>query len=626
MNNALLADAVRLHHAGNLAEAARRYTALLQSDPHHFHALYFLGYIHFQQSQFEEAERLIGEAVKINPSSPDAFYNRGCALQHLQRPGEALSAFDAALALKPDYDEALTNRGVALLALNRYPEAIASFDRALILRPRDPEALSNRATAYFEIRRYADAAADYGTLSAVAPDFPYTKGNLALARAYCCDWRLSEQDRAMLTSDIRRGKSAIPPHGSVLLLDNPADQLACARHWASEHPPGTVPGLWQGKRYRHERIRLAYVSADFSAHATAFLIAGVIEHHDRKGFETNVISFGTDDGSEMRTRLTRGCDRFVDAAALSDAEIAGMLHRMEIDIAIDLKGFTQNSRPGIFARRPAPIQVSYLAHPGTMGADFIDYIFADETVIPEDDQRYYSEKVVYLPYTYQANDSQRRIAQRVPARADAGLPSGAFVFCCFNNSFKITPAIFEVWMRLLRRRENSVLWLLEDNQTAVANLQREAKARGIDARRLVFAPRVAPEDHLARHHLADLFLDTTPCCAHTTASDALWAGLPVLTLPGNTFAGRVAASLLRAAGMPELIASSLENYESMAVALADDAASLGQTRAKLAKNRQTHPLFDTARFTRHLEAAYRGAWQRYERGEPPAGFAIAHSE
>jgi predicted O-linked N-acetylglucosamine transferase (SPINDLY family) len=298
---------------------------------------------------------------------------------------------------------------------------------------------------------------------------------------------------------------------------------------------------------------------------------------------------------------------------------------METDIAIDLKGYTEGSRPGIFARRPAPVQVNYLAHPGTMGAAYMDYIVADEMVIPPEQQRHYSEKVVYLPDCYQANDSKRRIAQRTPARSEARLPDGAFVFCSFNASFKITPAIFDIWMRLVAAVDGSVLWLLEDNEAATANLKREAEARGVSPDRLVFAPRVSVEDHLARHRLADLFLDTLPCAAHTTASDALWAGLPLLTAPGGTFAGRVAASALRAVGMGELIAPSLEAYESLALALARDPARLSSIRAKLARNRDTQPLFDTARFTRNLEAAYTTMWERYRSGLPPASFGVAHT-
>ena len=622
MNDALLANAVRSHQSGNLTEAARLYSAVLQTSPRNFHARYLLGFVHFQQGRFEDAARGIGEAVKINPGSPDAFYNLGCALQSLQRREEAVAAFDRAIALQPDYPEALINRGVALLALKRHPESIASFDGALALMPRDAEALTNRATALFEIKRYEEAAAGYAALIESAPDFPYARGSLVLARAYGCDWRAFDEDRARLASDIAAGKPTVSPHGSTLILDDTEAQLAVARRWVADRCPPSATPLWRGEIYGHEKIRIAYLSADFHAHATAFLIAGVFEQHDRERFEISLISFGTDDKSEMRARLMRGCDRFIDAANKNDSEIAALLRQMEIDIAVDLKGFTQDSRPAIFAMRPAPVQVNYLGHPGTMGADYMDYIVADETVIPPAQRKCYSERIVYLPECYQANDSKRRMSARVPGRSDAGLPGRGFVFACFNNSYKITPALFDVWMRLLCAVDGSVLWLLEDSAIAVANLKREAEARGVSPDRLVFAPRVALADHLARQTRADLFLDTLPCTAHTTASDALFAGLPVLTVLGPTFAGRVAASLLRALGFPELIAPSLDAYEALALALARNPAKLAALKDRLATNRDTAPLFDTVRFTRHLEAAYTGMWQLYRRGDPPAEFSV----
>ncbi|HXJ02867.1 MAG TPA: tetratricopeptide repeat protein [Micropepsaceae bacterium] len=623
MSEALLANAVRSHQAGNLNEAARLYSAVLQTSPRNFHALYLLGFVHFQQGRFEDAVRGIGEAVKINPGAPDAFYNLGCALQNLQRREQAVATFDRAIALKPDYGEAWINRGVALLALKRHADAVASFDRALALTPRDGEALTNRATALFESKRYEEAAAGFAALIAVAPDFPYVWGNLVLARAYACDWRTLAEDRARLTSDIAAGKSAISPHASTLIIDDAAAQLSVARHWVADRCPPSPGPHWRGEIYGHDKIRIAYLSADFHAHATAFLIAGVFEHHDRARFEVTLVSFGRDDNSEMRTRLKRGGDRFIEAGDKADGDIALLLRQMEIDIAADLKGFTQDSRPGVFALRPAPVQVNYLGHPGTMGADYMDYILADDIVIPPDHRRYYSESVVSLPDSYQSNDSKRRMSARVPSRSEAGLPQDGFVFACFNNSFKITPTMFDIWMRLLRDVPGSVLWLLEDSAVAVANLRREAEARGIAASRLVFAPRMSLEDHLARQRLGDLFLDTLPCCAHTTASDALFAGLPVLTVLGSTFAGRVAASLLHAVGLPELIAPSLADYETLARTLAREPARLAALKNKLAKNRDSTPLFDTARFTRHLDAAYAEMCERYRRGEKPAAFAVS---
>jgi predicted O-linked N-acetylglucosamine transferase (SPINDLY family) len=541
----------------------------------------------------------------------------------LQQYADAIGAFDRALALKGDYAEAMINRGVALLALKRHKDAVVSFDRALTLSPRDGEGLSNRATALFEIKHYDEAAAGFAALLAAAPDFPYARGNLMLARAYACDWRGFAEGLAQLRADIGAGKPAMSPHGSTLILDTAQEQFACARRWVADRCPASPAPLWRGEIYRHEKIRVAYLSADFHAHATAFLIAGVLEHHDQDRFDISLVSFGPDDRSETRARLMRGGDRFIDVANRSDAEIAAMLRQMEIDIAVDLKGFTQGCRPGIVVRRPSPLQVNYLAHPGTMGADYMDYILADEIVIPPEHRRYYSEKIVYLPDCYQANDSKRGVSVRSLTRTEAGLPKTGFVFACFNNSYKITPAVFDIWMRLLHGVNGSVLWLFEDNVTAAANLKREAEARNIPSSRLVFAPRMNLEDHLARQSLADLFLDTLPCNAHTTASDALWVDLPVLTILGTTFAGKVAASLLHALGLPELIASSLAEYEALALRLARDPTLMAGLRERLSRSRETSALFDTARFTRNLEAAFTAMWERYQRGERPGDFSVA---
>jgi predicted O-linked N-acetylglucosamine transferase (SPINDLY family) len=625
MNDALLMNAVRAHQAGDLAGAERLYGAVLRASPRHAQALYLLGFVHFQRGQFDNAERLIGQSLQVNPQSPDAWYNRGCALQNLQRNAEAASCFERAVTLKPDYDEAWTNRGGALLALRRHAEALESFNRALALKPQDREALSNRGTTLFELKRYDEASSDYDALFKLAPDFPYALGNAALARAYCCDWRRLEEDRAQIHAGIQAGRAMVSPHASTLIVDDPMDQLHAAQTWVAQRSPEMSP-LWRGERYGHDKIRVAYLSADYHSHATAYLAAGLFESHDKARFETIAISFGPDDGSEMRRRLIRAFDRFVDVRDGSDQAVAAMLREMEIDIAVDLKGFTQDARPGILAHRPSPVQVNYLGHPGTMGARYIDYLIADRTIVPEGQERCYSEKIVCLPRSYQANDRKRRIAGRTPSRTDEGLPESGFVFCSFNGSFKITPDVFDIWMRLLKADEGSVLWLLDDNPAALRNLKREAEARGVPAQRLVFAPRRPLEEHLARHRLADLFLDTLPCNAHTTASDALWAGLPLLTCTGQTFAGRVAASLLHAVGLPELVTESLPAYEALAMQLSRDRSTLASLKERLAAGRDTAPLFDTQHFTRHLESAYVAMWERAQRGMPPEHFSVAAAQ
>jgi predicted O-linked N-acetylglucosamine transferase (SPINDLY family) len=346
-------------------------------------------------------------------------------------------------------------------------------------------------------------------------------------------------------------------------------------------------------------------------------MAGVYENHDRSRFDIRAVSIGPKDSSLMRRRLEGAFESFLDAGGLSDAEVAAKIRSAEIGILVDLNGFTGNSRTNIFAHRAAPIQVNYLGYPGTMGAGYIDYIIADPTVIPSSEQGDFSEKIAYLPNSYQANDSRRSISETALTREECGLPDSGFVFCCFNNNYKITPDVFDVWMRILIKVQGSVLWLFESNAAAATNLKREAERRGVDAERLVFAKRMSLPDHLARHRLADLFLDTLPYNAHTTASDALWAGLPVLTQIGETFAGRVAASLLKAVGLPELITHGSKEYERLAIEIATHPETLTAMKKKLAENRLSTPLFDTKLLTRQLEAAYVAMYERYQAGLAP---------
>jgi predicted O-linked N-acetylglucosamine transferase (SPINDLY family) len=473
------------------------------------------------------------------------------------------------------------------------------------------------------LHRHEEATASYDKALEIDPDCSYAFGEAAGSRAQVCDWRGRDLQEQQLMKNVRSRKPTCVPFLFLAASHSPADQLICATTFVRDRCPASRHSLWKGERYKHDRIRVAYVSADFHEHATAHLMAGLLERHDRTRFETVSVSFGPDDVSEMRRRLKNAFARFIDVRNKSDGDIASLLRELEIDIAVDLKGFTTDCRTGIFAWRPAPMQVNYLGYPGTMGAEYIDYLIADEIVVPRDHQIHYSEKVVYLPDCYQVNDSGRRMAEHAPARAEAGLPERGFVFCSFNNSYKITPAFFDVWMRLLREVEGSVLWLLEANAAATRNLRREAADRGIAPERLIFAPRIKVADHLARHRLADLFLDTLPINAHTTASDALWVGVPLVTCLGTTFAGRVAASVLNAIGLNELITHSLEEYEALALELARNRERLAEIKSKLAQNRGTYPLFDTDRFRRHIEAAYTTMWERYQRGEPPQSFAVA---
>jgi predicted O-linked N-acetylglucosamine transferase (SPINDLY family) len=381
--------------------------------------------------------------------------------------------------------------------------------------------------------------------------------------------------------------------------------------------------MWNGETWGNAKIRIGYVSGEFRHQATSVLIGELFELHDRGRFELIAFDNGGDDASVLRGRIERAFSEIVSIARLGDREAAVAIRDRKIDLLINLNGYFGRERQRVFSFRPCPIQVSYLGFPGTLGAPYIDYILADPQVIPEGHDAFYTEKVVRLPDTYQVNDRKRVIAERVPTRAELGLPAAGFVFCCFNNNYKITPRTFDIWMRLLSGVPGSVLWLLEGNAAAVRNLRQEAQRRGVAPERLVFAPRMNLPEHLARHRQADLFVDTLPCNAHTTASDALWAGLPLLTCTGGTFAGRVSASLLHAAGLPELVTDSLDAYEARARELATAAGELAAIRARLERNRSTCPLFDTERFRRHIESAYSTMWERWQRGMPPASFAVA---
>ncbi|NDP41338.1 MAG: tetratricopeptide repeat protein [Aromatoleum sp.] len=607
-------------------DALADYDRALALEPGYVESLVNRGNVLLDLSRNEDALASYDRALALGPDNANVLVNRGNALLALKQHGGALACYDRALALGPDNAEALYNRGNALWDLKRHGEALDCYDRALLLKPEYADAINNRANVLLDIKRYGEAAEGFARLLALAPGTDYAAGNLVTCRLHCCEWETLADDAASIADAVAAGKRAAFPFAFLAISPSAPAQLQCARiHVADKFPASPLP-LWTGERYRHDRIRVAYLSADFHDHATAYLMAELFETHDRRRFDVAAVSFGPDPRDEMRERLRCAFGDFVDVRARTDREVAAMLRAREIDIAVDLKGFTRDSRTGIFAHRPAPIQVNYLGYPGTMGADYIDYVVADGQVLPSAHDAWFSERIVRLPDTYQVNDSKRSIAERTPSRAEAGLPDAAFVFCCFNNSYKLTPAIFDIWMRLLQAVPGSVFWLLEGNAAASRNLRREAERRGVGQERLVFAPRMDLPRHLARHRLADLFLDTLPLNAHTTASDALWAGLPVLTCMGSAFAARVGGSLLNAAGLPELITHRLDEYEAMALKLATMPALLAGLRARLEHTRATAPLFDTERFRRHIESAYIGMWERYQRGEPPESFAVASAD
>jgi protein O-GlcNAc transferase len=619
----LLQEGLALHRRGAVAEAAARYAEVLRVEPGNADAHYYLGMMSCQNGQFAKGAEYARQSLACEPHHASAHVLLGRALDALGQRDEALTSFERAIALAPDLAQAHGHRADVLGELGRNEEAVESYDRALAIAPDVIEDWLSRGVALIAIGRYEDAVASFDRVLALKPDFPQAHllhAPRLLLKLRVCDWSNLDGEVAQLLAMIREQQAISVPFATLMIPATAAEQLQCARRYVQDQP--TLQLIWRGEKYSHDRIRVAYLSADFREHATAYLTAGLFEEHDKSRFEITAISLGQNDYSPMRRRLEAAFEHFIDVQGKSDQDVADLIRRLEIDIVVDLMGFSKDNRLNVLARRPAPIQLNYLGYPGTLGADYIDYIFADSTVMPEDQGTFYAEQVVRLPGTYQINDSKRYVTAIAPERHECGLPERAFVFCCFNNTQKLNPEMFEMWMRLVRAKEDSVLWLLEGSPLASANLRAAAAERGVSPQRLIFAPKVSVADHLARQRRADLFLDTLPCNAHTTASDALWVGLPVLTCLGATFAGRVAGSLLKAVGLDELIAPSLQDYEALALRLAQDHASLAAIKDKLARNRDTSTLFDTKRATRHIESAYLTMVDILRRDESPRSFAV----
>lgn len=502
----------------------------------------------------------------------------------------------------------------SLRMLGRFDEALLASGYAVKLAPESPDILYRHAAALRNVGRHEEAAEVFRAVIAIAPDYTYAQGNLLHESLLTCDWRAYDNLVASVVQSVAGGKPACTPGVLLSVSDSAADQLQCARSYMTAQHPLTlsaIPASRAPASRSGARLRLAYVSGDFREHPVSNLLAGVFEHHDRDRWEPIAVSLAPPEPSSMGQRIERAFGQFLDASRMSDAEVVALLRELQVDVAVDLSGLSGAGRPGIFAARPAPVQINYLGYPGTLGSGYHDYIIADQVVIPEDARRFYAEQVLYLPHCFQPNDRSRPLPQHRPGRADCGLPENGFVFCCFNTSYKINPPVFDVWMRLLQTVPDSVLWLSDAGTTASRNLQREAAIRGVDPQRLVFAPRL-PESaaHLARLQLADLFLDTFPYTAHATASDVFWAGVPLLTCRGESYAARVSASLLATIGCPELITSDLAQYETQALRLAGSDSVLRELRARIADSRSTSSLFDTEGYCRDLESAYLRAWQQ----------------
>ena len=617
----LFGRALSLIALGRLDEALACYDRVLAATPGDAAALFNRGNVLRRLGRLDEAIASYDRALAVQPNAAEVLVNRGLALAALVRWDEALASYDRALAVRPDFVEALNNRGNALFELQRDDEAVTCFDRALALRPDFVEALSNRGNALRRLERYDEALASFDRALAIDPGHVNALWSAAHLRRRICDWSAFDRTNDRLFEQARAGGSAMDPFLLIQITDDTALHLAVGRQFWASRRPGVAPLPPRAPRAR-DRIRLGYFSAELRMHAAGMQVVELFEMHDRSRFEVLGFSYGRDDGTPIRRRLERAFDSFVDVRPLRAADIARRIHEQEIDVLIDLTGYMTDTRVEVLAWRPAPVQAHYFGYPGPLGADAIDYLLVDPFVVPPDQIANYTEKLVWLPDCYMVSDRKREVAAARPGRGECGLPAESFVFCSFNNTSKITPAVFDVWMRLLHGVPDSVLWLFAANCQAEDNLRREAASRGIDQARVVFAPHRPPHEHLARIPLADLFLDTLPYNAHVTACDALSMGLPIVTCAGRSFASRVAGSLLRCVGLPELVTTSLPDYEALALRLATDRAALAAIRARLAAAIPTAPLFDCERTTRQIEAAYEKMLDLWRQGRAPESFSV----
>jgi predicted O-linked N-acetylglucosamine transferase (SPINDLY family) len=585
--------------------------------PNYVDALNNLGLLFVELRRFEDGIAQYARALQIKPDFVECLNNYGRALIFLEQYNHAIKIFEQAIEMKGNYGEAYNNMGVAFEFLQKFPEALACYEKAIEYLPEYGVAYVNQAKSLLELKFLDEALQAYEKASLYNPEINYLFGHLQAIKMQMCLWDGLDENTQIICRGVMNHEKINLPFPMLRLTDDLALQKKCAEINAKDLYPENSKLGPISQRSRKEKIRIGYYSADFHQHATAILMAEFFELHDKNKFEIIAFSFGPKIEDDMRVRLRKSFDQFIEVNDLTNEDVAKLSRELQIDIAVDLKGYTKNLRTGIFAYRAAPIQVNYLGYPGTMGSSYIDYIIADQTLIPPEHYAGYSEKIMALPNSYQPNDRQRKISEELVTKKDCGLPDDGFIFCCFNNNYKITPKRFNSWMYLLKQVPGSVLWVFEDNAFASANLIKEAEAKGISADRIIFAKFTNPSKHLARIRLADLFLDTSFYNAHTTASDALWVGLPILTCCGNSFASRVAASLLNAIEVPELITHSEEEYTQVALELATNPKKLLEIRNKIIQNKLSTPLFNTHLFTQHMEQGYVEMMNRYDQGLAP---------
>lgn len=596
--------ALALQTAGQIGEAAAIFKQLLESNPNQFVALYSLAVIGLNSGRAEEGLHFAERCRLAEPGAAASWYIHGAALKAVRRYAEAIASLDQALSLDPGHLEAYVTKGHVYGEQKQYAPALIEFNNVLTRDPGHAQALNNAATLLSILNEHAESARLYERLITLHPDFDFAYGALSHARLHSCDWAGFYDLQKQIIVGVRAEKKVCRQLPFLAVSDSSEDQLKCARIVSQHSYPRSTIQLWKGEQYEHKRLRIGYISPDFREHPVGHLFAGVMENHDRQRFEIHAFSLGIDDGSSLRKRFVAAAEHFIEVRGKTSLEVAQTIRQHEIDILVDLAGPTMDAQPDVFGFKPAPAQVIYLGYPGTSGADYMDYILADRTVIPEEHQKFYAEKVLYLPGCYLPADPELVFSERTPTREEMDLPTEGFVFCSFNHDYKINPPVFDVWMRILSRVEGSVLWLMRLNAAAEENLRKGAEQRGVHRSRLIFAKRMPSiSDHLARYRLAGLFLDTTPYNAHSTSTDVLRAGLPVLTVEGGSFQSRVAMSVLRTVGMPELVMRDLAQYEETAVRLANQPGELAELKERVRCRVTASPLADAVAFTRGVEAA-----------------------
>ena len=615
---------IAIYNRGKYREALDIAKTMLESHPANADIWNIYGAANRALDDMQAAAKGFQKASQLSPNNSDIYNNLGVSLEDLGQIREAIAAFQRSLSINPNNAATHYNLGNLLNGMGRTQDAITSYTKAITLKPDYERALRALGNIYEQSGNFKKAIdAHQRVLQIATGDTTPSKSALLMLNRCICDWTEAKKYQEVFET-FNAAAPAIVPFRMLCVFDDAHRQLLWSKKWAEEKFK-IVPTTSPAEPSNTERLRIGYFSSDVQNHATMHLMSGLLRCHDRSQFEIFIYSYGRDKGGNKREETKKVVEHFFDVSDYTDLEISNLAHSHKLDIAIDLKGYTNNTRSTIFQLRLAPIQVSYLGYPGSMGTPYLDYIIADPTVIPIEHYEHYSEKVISLPHSYQPNDNLRKISEIETTRPHQGLPDDGFVFCSFNNSYKISPAEFDIWMRLLKNVEGSVLWLLNSNKWVKPNLEREAINRGIDPNRLVFAKKTSQEEHLARHRHADLFLDTFNCNAHTTASDALYAGLPVVTKIGEQFASRVAASLLVAVGLPELVTSNKEEYEKRIMELATAPAKLDAIKKKLRKNIETEPLFDTERYTKNFEQGLLSAYALYLEGNPPRDIFVTEN-